>query len=139
MWIFKNDAFVSIVEDRDMPDQLWVRARVRGDLERFFGVMGRIIEVVETPSADYRFRCAVDRQMVKVALSDAVADIDYTNFKNSIGTAPVEEERHSAYLRVWTAMMAFQRWALSYEASPPKRQMNEQLLQKKSKKKGAQS
>lgn len=131
MWIFKNNAFVSIVQDRDLPDQLWVRARVRGDLERFFG-HSDWVHVIETPNADYRFRTVVDRTTLKAALSDAVDDVDYPNFKNSIATTPVEDERHNAYLRVWTAMMGFQRWVLGRE---------ERLAtkRKKGKKKGAPS
>ncbi len=113
MWIFKNDAFVSIVQDWDMPDQLWARARIRGDLERFFDVTD--LPVIETPSADYRFRVVVDREAVKSALICAVDDIDYDNFKSSIAATPVEDERHNAYLKVWSAMMAFQRWVLQRE------------------------
>lgn len=129
MWIFKNNAFVSIAQDKDMPDQLWVRARVRGDLERFFEDADWV-EVIETPNADYRFRTAINRDIAKAALSEAVDQIDYVNFKNSIGTTPVEEERHSAYLRVWTAMMGLQRWVLSREENSARR---------KGKKKGPQS
>lgn len=114
MWIFKNDAFVSVVQDRDMADQLWVRARVRGDLERFFNDADWL-DVIETPSADYRFRCVVDRSIIKMALIMAVDGIDYYNFKNSIDTTPVEEERHTTYLKVWDAMMGFQRWVLQRE------------------------
>lgn len=131
MWIFKNNAFVSIVEDKDFPDQLWVRARIRGDLERFFEEADWL-DVIETPDADYRFRCAVDRNILKSALLSAVDAIDYTNFKNSIGTSAIEEERHSAYLKVWSAMMAFQRWALA--RSEQRRQRR-----KKGKKKGARA
>lgn len=109
MWIFKNDAFVSIVEDRDMPDQLWARARVRGDLERFFGRDGDVLDVIQTDDADYRFRCAVDREMVKRALVEAVDQLDYVNFKSSIATGKAGDDRHHAYLRVWTAMSQYQR------------------------------
>jgi hypothetical protein len=34
MWLFCEKGFVSIVVDRDDPDRLLVRARVKGDIER---------------------------------------------------------------------------------------------------------
>lgn len=129
MWIFKNDAFVSIVEDKDMPDQLWARARIKGDLERFFNDADWL-EVIETNDADYRFRAAVDRQIVKMALIKAVDDLDYTNFKSSISQDAKGDRRHRAYLRVWTAMMGWQREEKGIE---------DQRARRKGKKKGAQS
>ena len=37
MCIFTNKGFLSIVEDRDDPERLLVRARYEGDIERHFG------------------------------------------------------------------------------------------------------
>jgi hypothetical protein len=53
MWIFLNNAFLSIVQDKDNMARFMVRARLRGDLERVFAHA----TVIETPPpADYRFR-----------------------------------------------------------------------------------
>jgi|GWRWMinimDraft_5_1066013.scaffolds.fasta_scaffold220185_1 hypothetical protein len=108
MWVFTNNAFISIVQDRDMADQLWARARIKGDLETFFNLSTDLLEVIETADADYRWRCVVDRQLVKVALIKAVDEIDYKNFKNSIPTTKKGNMRHDNYLRVWTVMKGYQ-------------------------------
>lgn len=115
MWVFRNNAFVSAVEDRDMPDQLWVRARVRGDIERFF--KGCVIgEVIQTDQADYRFRVVVDRGTFKQALIEAVNELDYDNFKSSIDKGPAGDRRHDWYMRIWSAGMAEQSWEKGQDA-----------------------
>ncbi len=37
MWLYLTDSFLSIVQDRDYPEQLHVRARFAGDIQRAFG------------------------------------------------------------------------------------------------------
>lgn len=96
MWIFLNDAFLSIVAHRDRPDDLLVRARAPGDIEMVFP--GAV--VLSTPAADYPFRAVVDRRVVAGALLSRVAGIDYDNFKGSVA----EDTRHDAYLDVWAMM-----------------------------------
>lgn len=108
MWVFKNDAFMSLVQDRDMPDVLWARARVKGHLEAFFSEHPTEIEVIETPAADYRFRCAVSRMQVKEALYFAVEGIDYDNFKSSVAKGAKGNRFHDALLDVWRAMHRLQ-------------------------------
>jgi len=98
MWIFMNDAMLSIVENRDDPATLLVRARREGDIERTFP----LIETFTDVTADYLFRAFVPREMVAEVLADRLANIDYTNFKGSI---PIEDEpRHRAYMGVWGVM-----------------------------------
>jgi hypothetical protein len=108
MWLFTNNAFISIVQDRDMDDQLWVRARIKGDLEAFLGVLIEDLDVIETVDADYRWRCVVSRPMVTAAVIHAVSKIDYENFKNSIPSSKKGNLRHDTYLRVWTVMKGYQ-------------------------------
>ena len=105
MWIFLNNAFLSIVEEPGKLDTLLVRARKRGDLERTFP--GTPVE--ETPSRDYRFRARIDRERVAAALADAVRSIRYSNFKDSVP----EYLRRSAYHSVWDVMLEYQRDAQS--------------------------
>ena len=102
MWIFTNSAFVSAVRHRDLPGMLMIRARLRGDLERFFGgsINGGVI--TETPRGDYRFRCVVTDQAFSAALLRAADAIDYPNFKSSIGHD--DDFRHDSYMDVWSAM-----------------------------------
>lgn len=96
MWIFRNDAFVSIVAHRDRKDILLCRARIGGDLERAFPGA----EVFTDDSADYRYRALISRTEVCEAISDALREVEYTNFKASVES----HSRHEAYMKVWSVM-----------------------------------
>lgn len=113
MWIFTNNAFVSAVAHRGKPGFMMVRGRVRGDLEAFFSCLSTPVDVDETEHADYRFRCVVDKASFLRAMVDALAGVDYDNFKNSIPS--LEDERHDAYLGVWTVMNRYQTRTLDSE------------------------
>ena len=95
MWIFLNDAFLSIVADRNH-DQLLVRARLKGDIERTFPGA----EVAEDVGTDYRFRTWLDRKTVADVLHSKVETINYPNFKGSVR----EDARHTTYMGVWNVM-----------------------------------
>ncbi|HVL40012.1 MAG TPA: hypothetical protein VM328_11535 [Fimbriimonadaceae bacterium] len=94
MWVYLNDAHLSIVAHREVADCLLVRARVRGDIEAVFPHA----QVEHTPHGDYAFRAKVRREEVAEALAQRVEAIDYDNFKNSC-----PDSRHRAYLDVWAA------------------------------------
>ena len=100
MWIFLNNAFLSIVEDRDDKNRLLVRARLPDDIPRVFPTA----EVFEKDHADYRYRALIPREEVATAISEQVRKIDYDNFKNSVS----EDDRHDAYLGVWNVMYDLQ-------------------------------
>lgn len=102
MWIFLSNAFLSVVADEKHPDVLVVRARADGDLERAFP--GRRLKVTKTPSRDYMYRTFLPRGVVADCLRSAALNITATNFKASVK----DEARHSAYLKVWTAMAGYQ-------------------------------
>lgn len=105
MWVFLNDAFVSAVEHKDDDRLLVVRARVEGDLERFF--RGLNIDVQRHEDRDYLFRTIIPKEDFARQLSAHAEKIDYPNFKGSM--APEEFDRHEAYLRVWGVMAHLQR------------------------------
>lgn len=122
MWVFTNDAFLSIVRHRDEPENMMVRARLEGDIEKVFPEA----EVLETPDADYRFRAVIPRWLVATRMAAEVGDIDYTNFKNSVAKDAPGRARHDVYLQIWSVMMGAQRAALRLrnmavgrKASPP--------------------
>ncbi|MEZ0325019.1 MAG: hypothetical protein ACAH95_03870 [Fimbriimonas sp.] len=98
MWIFQNEAFLSIVAERGSTGRLLVRSRVEGDIQRALPHA----EVFEDLSADYRYRAFVSKEDLKAALSKAVDDIDYDNFKKSVP----DHQRHKAYMKVWQAMFS---------------------------------
>lgn len=102
MWIFLNDAFVSVVEDRSDSSLLVVRARKEGDVERFLqGAMAAELRVVQTDHADYRFRASVPRRVVARVLEAVALSLDYPNFKDSVD----DKDRHDVYLEVWYAAL----------------------------------
>jgi hypothetical protein len=96
MWIFLNDAFLSIVADRNNPDRFLVRGRFPADIERIFPDA----EVLETPDADYRFRTFLHRDQVSRIIGEKVLALSATNFKASVK----EHWRHSVYFDVWQCM-----------------------------------
>jgi len=100
MWIFLNDAFLSIVDKGGDGNTLLVRARKRGDLERVFPDA----EVQESRRNDYRFRARLDRERVAQVIAASVRAVTYPNFKGSVA----ETDRHDAYLGVWEVMHRYQ-------------------------------
>ena len=64
MWICLNDAFISAVQHRDKPNHLMVRARRREHLAAVFPEA----EIIETPTADYRWRVVVTKNAFKKGL-----------------------------------------------------------------------
>ena len=99
MWLFAPNGFVSIVEDKENPECLLVRGRVKGDIEALFPGA----EVTMTPQRDYRFRASLPRGLVASVVAGHVESINYDNFKNS--TAP---DRHNPYLEIWGTMYRLQ-------------------------------
>jgi hypothetical protein len=120
MWIFTNNAFISIVQHREQLDHFMIRARVSGDLKKFFGTDITETEMID---ADYRFRTVLPKTRVLNAIAKNVGEINYTNFKKSIDEFDIE--RNYRYMNVWHAMHAWQvennpadyHWWLSYNQS----------------------
>ena len=109
MWIFLNDAFLSIVAHSEKPEHLHVRGRVRGDIERVFPDAS----VTETPDGDYHFRADVLRIDAARALADRTASIAYENLEAS--GAPDDRARHDADHEVWRVMDRYQLRSASRE------------------------
>jgi hypothetical protein len=97
MWIVTNNSYLSIVENRNDSTQFVVRARIRGDLENFFGPD---VDVIETENSDYRFRVFIDKAVVKSRMIDNINSIDYFNFKDSVKS----KDRKTWYTRIWGVM-----------------------------------
>lgn len=96
MWLCLSDAFLSIVHKDCARDELLVRARRRGDIEKVFPGAA----VARTPKADYLFRAVIKKRRVMAAVAREVRRISYDNFKESVR----EPKLHAVYLRVWTVM-----------------------------------
>jgi len=101
MWIFLNNAFLSVVDKGDATGKtLLVRARRLKDITRVFPQA----DVKADLGTDYRFRARIDREELALRMADLVRGIDYGNFKSGVE----EQDRHDAYLKVWSAMFRFQ-------------------------------
>lgn len=104
MWLFTANGFVSAVAHRDKPGMLLVRARRRDDLLGIAEHAGA--EIIETPRADYRWRCEVPREAFAEFCRRQAMAIDYDNFKDACHGEPA---RDRALMQVWSAMHAIQR------------------------------
>jgi hypothetical protein len=100
MWIMLNDAFLSIVHKDCARDEVLVRARRPGDIQKIFPNA----DVTEYTRSDYQFRARVKKIELQNALVSEVERITYANFKSSVADKPL----HDAYLRVWTEMSKLQ-------------------------------
>lgn len=96
MWICLNDAFLSIVDKDCKADELLVRARRPGDLDKTFP--GCI--VAETPDNDYAYRTVVKRSAISAMLSNKINNLHYDNFKSSVKDQLLKER----YSKIWGIM-----------------------------------
>lgn len=101
MWIYTKNAFLSIVADRHDPSNLYVRGRMRGDIERVFPEA--VVKATPT-EADYAFRSSIPRHVVMGAVANSLLEIEYENFKSAVK----EPDRHNTYLECWQAMNRLQ-------------------------------
>ena len=101
MWIQFNNAFLSIVENRDNKLELLVRARIKGDIEKIFPEA----DVFEDESADYRYRAFISKAKVAERMMLKMKEINYDNFKNSVK----EIERKSVNNNVWIELRKLQK------------------------------
>lgn len=93
MWICCNDAFLSIVHKECGPDELLVRARRPGDIEKVFPEA----KVKKSPGTDYLFRAVLPRALVAEAVAQRLMAVDYDNFKGSTK----DRRLHDAYSAFW--------------------------------------
>ena len=102
MWIILNNAFFSIVRNRNNQRELLVRARVKGDIEKIFPRAS----VFEDNYADYKYRSFIDREIVARTVSRELSKINYDNFKNSVSRD--DNLRLQAYHGVWNVLNRLQ-------------------------------
>jgi hypothetical protein len=100
MWVCLNNAFLSIVHKDCKPNEVLVRARRPGDIEKVFPNA----TVTRYTKSDYLFRAVVLRSDVASAMSSIVNKIGYSNFKGSVEDEPL----HDAYMGIWEEMAVLQ-------------------------------
>lgn len=103
MWICHSNAFLSIVADRNDPDNLLVRARMPGHIEALFPKA----KVFTDAGSDYFYRAFITRTEVVDVVAAEVASIRYDNFKSSVK----DDILHDAYMKFWQVMYAVQKLA----------------------------
>lgn len=101
MWLCLNDGFLSVVEDFHNPQNLLVRARDATSIPNIFGAE---YSVEVTPNNDYRYRASIPRGVVAKVVATRLVDINYGNFKNSVG----DDDLHDAYSKFWEVMYKYQ-------------------------------
>jgi len=80
MWLFTKNSFVSIVQHRERPDDVLIRARVKKHLERLFPHKAE--EIYADSDADYKYRLLVSKKELAEVLSAYILQsLDYDNFK----------------------------------------------------------
>lgn len=100
MWLFSQRGFFSIVQNINDPNSLIVRARVSGDIEKYWPHA----TVIATPDSDYLYRAVLRKEEVALVIIKMVMDIDYGNFKLSIK----DRRRSPWYATVWQTMLTMQ-------------------------------
>ena len=101
MWIQFNNAFLSIVENRDNKLELLVRARIKGDIEKIFPEA----DVFKDDSADYKYRAFISKAKVAARVMLKMTEINYGNFKNSVK----DIKRKHTYSNVWMELKKLQK------------------------------
>ena len=100
MWIMLSDCFLSVVSKDCGPDELLVRARRPGDIEKAFPDA----RVTRNTQSDYLYRAVLPRDLVKEALAAMIDNVDYPNFKDTVE----DRSLYAAYVGVWCAMAGLQ-------------------------------
>lgn len=100
MWLMVSNAFLSVVHKDCQPDELLVRARVKGHIEAVFPDA----KVTESTHTDYRYRAVLPRAVVAQALADQAMNLNYGNYKNTVKN----NRFHDALARVWSVMASLQ-------------------------------
>ena len=104
-----NKAYFSIAENKNKIDELLVRARIEGDIEKIFPDA----VVQQWAGTDYRYRTSLPRTFVAEAIKKEIENIDYDNFKNSV---PLDDfQRNEAYHDVWFDLLELQQPLRSVE------------------------
>lgn len=106
MWLTTKTGFLSLVQHRDDPAYMLVRARVRKDLEDAFPQLAHGIE--DQPTADYRYRLVVSRGDVALYMLEELAETTYTSHAKEEMAKGKEKGRLGAYMRMWNAMADLQ-------------------------------
>lgn len=118
MWLMTTDGFFSatLVRERKR-SKIQVRARMREHLVALrlrYPLIKWDTGIIETPSADYRWRCLLSQNAWGRLLAAEGERIDYDNFKRAAQDQRGPSDVYVARLhRVWNTMLELQDGARS--------------------------
>lgn len=101
MWLCFSNAFLSVVHKDCEPDELLVRARRKGDIEKIFPDA----DVKRTVGVDYLYRAVLKRSEVSEVMTKMLMGYKANNFKDTVK----DNQLHSAYMSIWSVMARLQR------------------------------
>ncbi len=102
MWLATKHGFYSIVKKQS--GQFHVRARVRRDLVNLVRLLEENFEILEWPSADYRYRILVDQRDLGAIMAALALSLDYPNFKSQIARTRDQQPKLAAFHEVWAIL-----------------------------------
>jgi hypothetical protein len=123
MWIFTPIGFYSAVKNNQVPGHVLVRCRAKEDawnLYRQYSTDGRYAKgrqrwvrvPMSQPKADekrdYRWRLSMKRSDWAKVVKSLATRIEYTNFKDEVHKHADQDNKNSAYLSIWSAMLRVQ-------------------------------
>ncbi len=97
-WIFSVKGFVSIVIDKQIPGNLLVRGRIKGDIEAMFPEA----KVTQDTERDYLYRASLPHRTVAAGIAHDIVAIDYSNFKSA------NPKERTWLTRIWNIMYQVQ-------------------------------
>lgn len=111
MWIFCEQGFFSAVEHRERPENVLIRARFKGDLERLIKTSfctqqekNELLKKIQTtPYADYAFRVEMPKCVFAEMTKQIADNINYDNFKNHVHEGG-NSKRDAAYMGCWSCL-----------------------------------
>lgn len=107
MWLMTNFGFFSVVKKSD-DEQLTVRSRTRGDLDRLRAhYLPQLGPNLAHAGTDYPWRALVDKAALSEAMKRISDDIDYGNFKDEVALT-LGRDRAKRYGAVWSALSVLQ-------------------------------
>ena len=94
MWLYMNNAIISVVENMNNSNELLVRSRYLHHLQKLLDFNGTEessaavhdgkIKIFEDDFADYRYRAYVEKRVFSELIAKRVLEIDYSSYKASI-------------------------------------------------------
>jgi len=98
------DGFFSVVEHRDHPTMIVVRARYREDLVSVAKKLDLFVQ--HTPMSDYPYRMICSKEKWALYVAESVRKINYGNFKEA-ALKGAGTMRAMQYHEVWAAMAGY--------------------------------